>query len=52
MGVTGRTGNVFTNYHLFVLHPDICDISSFKYVNPVDLENIELTSYMRYAYVC
>ena len=33
--------------HLFVLHADICDISFFSiYVNPVDLENIELTSYL------
>ena len=33
--VTGGTGNIFTNYHLFVLHADILHISSFMYVNPV-----------------
>ena len=35
MRVTGGTGNIFTNYHLFVLHADILHISSFMYVNPV-----------------
>ena len=37
--VTGGTGNVFTNYHLFVLHEDILHISSFMYVNPSCQEN-------------
>ena len=39
--VTGGTGNIFTNYHLFVLHADILHISFFMYVNPSCQENIE-----------
>ena len=40
------TGYFFTNCHLSVLHANTDDISSFKYVIPVTLENIELTAYL------
>ena len=41
--VTGGTGNIFTNYHLFVLHADILHISFFIYVNPSCQENLRIS---------
>jgi hypothetical protein len=46
--VTGGTGNIFTNYHLFVLHADILHISSFMYVNPVVRRMCKVSKMFRY----
>ena len=42
VGYTGGTWDIFTNCHLFVLHGNICDISSFSMLDqiPGELHNM------------
>ena len=35
VGYTGGTWDIFTNCHLFVLHGNICDISSFSMLSQI-----------------
>ena len=39
VGYTGGTWDIFTNCHLFVLHGNICDISSFSMLDQIPGES-------------